>query len=267
MRAYLESLVRDLGNEFIKIDSQKGTFIERTQTKLNLALKILADLKTEVESKPFKNTEDEISYYKHLKPQICSQALFLQNVLRIESGLPLGNKKRIKKILDSELESLHKFHQTHKSKFEYLLLNQSHLDQTFFSHKSINRNWVSSIKAAQLLNCYLNDKLWALKNNNSQQLSLPLPDFSQLSKSAGKLKWTGTKAEIVELIYALQASGTINDGKATIKSIAEFCEQHFDINLEDYRFAFKSIKNRHRSAKFLTKLQNTIERLIDDSLE
>jgi hypothetical protein len=45
------------------------------------------------------------------------------------------------------------------------------------------------------------------------------------------LKWTDSKASFVELIYALNESGAINDGKTDIKTICAEFEKIFSFDI------------------------------------
>lgn len=61
----------------------------------------------------------------------------------------------------------------------------------------------------------------------------------------GGLTWTGSKVELIELIYALFEHGSINKGNVTLKRIIHAFEHLFNIDLDNYLTLFKqSIRMR-----------------------
>jgi hypothetical protein len=82
-------------------------------------------------------------------------------------------------------------------------------------------------------------------------------------------QWTGSKAALIELIYALQSGGVLNNGMASIKEIAENFEKIFQVELGNYYHCFNEIrlrkKNRtalldHLREKVLQKMDGLDER-------
>jgi hypothetical protein len=62
-----------------------------------------------------------------------------------------------------------------------------------------------------------------------------------------KLKWTASKASLIELLYALQTSGSFNNGSIDLKSLATSLENLFDIDLGNYYRVFQEIRIRKQS--------------------
>ncbi len=81
------------------------------------------------------------------------------------------------------------------------------------------------------------------------------------------LHWTGYVTDLVELIYALQAIGCVNNGTITIKELGKEMYSFFDIEAKDcYRF-YVDIRRRKNISKtcFLEKLLSALnERLQED---
>jgi hypothetical protein len=80
------------------------------------------------------------------------------------------------------------------------------------------------------------------------------------------VQWTASKTALVELIYALQAEGVFNNGKADIKTIVSFFETLLNINLSECYRLFHQIKMRKiERTKFLDSLKWTLEKCLDES--
>lgn len=79
-----------------------------------------------------------------------------------------------------------------------------------------------------------------------------------------KLDWTASKTDLVELIYALQASGAIKDGRAGIKDMVTACEQMFNLDLGQYYKTYVEIRARKMNrTNFINTLKGQLEKRIE----
>jgi RteC protein len=89
--------------------------------------------------------------------------------------------------------------------------------------------------------------------------------------SRSPLRWTGTKAEAVEIIYELVHVGVINNGQATIMQVTKWFEQEFQIDLGNVSKIFQDIRNRKKETTTLAlrmdkALRQYIEELDEEDL-
>ena len=99
----------------------------------------------------------------------------------------------------------------------------------------------------------------------------PLTSTSETKATVPALQWTGNAVELVELIYALYATGWINGGKASLKELAPVLYSFFGVESEScYRF-YTDIKRRKSDSRtyFLEKMQDKLNAKMrhDDELE
>lgn len=237
---------------------------EKTKKIIDLTIKTLQKLKSLVLENGFTTKEEEILFFKLLKPRIFSQLIYYKKVKEIEETLScIGFIKEREKYLSNELHILGLFYQKNRDFCDYMHNDQSYLDDKYFvrntspshifddSFLSILDNEFSTsydYKAASLLafdslKIYLNNKIENIykKENTSHNIDASLP----------KLKWTGSKIALIELIYALQASGYIDNGQAGISDLKTEFENMFDIELGDCYRHFSEIKIRHQATKFI----------------
>jgi hypothetical protein len=73
------------------------------------------------------------------------------------------------------------------------------------------------------------------------------------------LKWTANHIDLVELIYGLHATRSINNGDATIKQIATAFEKTFGTKIQNTSLKF--VRIRERSKERLTFSRNLFETL------
>ena len=77
------------------------------------------------------------------------------------------------------------------------------------------------------------------------------------------LPWTASKTDLIELVYALNASRAIGNGTSGIKNMIEVFSEIFDIDLGNHCKTFTQIKDRQKDpTKFLDKLKiNLIQKI------
>lgn len=63
-------------------------------------------LKSFIPANEFETLENEILFFKTLKPKFISKLIYYKKIRKLESRKPLGGKKIIRKYLDKELNKL-----------------------------------------------------------------------------------------------------------------------------------------------------------------
>jgi hypothetical protein len=80
-----------------------------------------------------------------------------------------------------------------------------------------------------------------------------------------KLKWTASKSDFIELVYALQATTAINYGENEIKEIFSALQSVFQVHIEDPYRIFIDLANRKMAPlKFIPKLEEGFLRKVDE---
>ena len=247
--------------------------IKRIEAVIHHIIHSLADLKDFVLKNDFKNTEEEIHFFKYQKPIIVSKLIYYNAVYKIETKKPYG-EKQIKKFLNKELNKLKKFFDSNIDFYKYYRSGNSFLDENFFIRgKHDIRLWldtfyfeadhrfstshdykVAKILANDLIQVYLEDQL-----NNKHY---------KKANSKSPLSWTGSKTALTELIYALYAQGVFNNGNTDIKLIAKTFESTFNIDLGDFYHTFMELKARKiNRTKFLDILCEALIKKMDEQNE
>jgi hypothetical protein len=81
-------------------------------------------------------------------------------------------------------------------------------------------------------------------------------------------KWTGSKVELIELIYALHTEGVFNNGTSGLKEVITYFETAFNIDLGQFNRVFLEIRNRKSErTKFLNTLKNKLMIRMDEADE
>jgi hypothetical protein len=218
----------------------------------------------------FVSIEEEIYFFKDLKPIFISKLIYYKAILNIESNLPTSRKNKIK-FYEEELNAIQEYTNKNKKFYEYYRARASYKDTIYFL-RSVEKNIIkrdcslinydlklctshdysmATMIANDILTNYLENKIEELESNNTNiQIINQQP-----------LNWTGNKIDLVELIYALHVSKKINHGNSDIKEIATTVGKMFNQDLEEniYRW-YIDIKNRKTvRPKFINQLSEGLE--------
>lgn len=275
--------MRKLYNEIIeKLDSKiQDCTVEHNDSILffeviiELILKELSEVKDIVLKKGFNNLEEEIHFFKKLKPLLLSKLIYYNAIYKIEAKKPYGGDKIVKKYLKTELSKLKKYFDNNLEFYKYYRTNSTYLDHKYFVRGkydiklSLDTYYFESDHNFTTSHDYKVAKILA---NDLLQLYLEEQLFKtpQIKKSINNsfLKWTGSKTAMIELIYALYSHGLIDNGNADIKHIAKTFENSFDIDLGDFYHTFMELKARKiNRTKFLDSLRDALIKKMDEEDE
>ena len=215
----------------------------------------------------FKDIEEEILFFKKLKPILYSKLIYYTELKEIESKrVSFVSNEYVRVYLLEHTQRLIDYLNDNIYTYQYLKLGSTFLDAALFTRKNVLESsrvsdydldvsfmtvWddkVSRIRACEMLLAYLNSEI------------------SRLDKpyTPSELTWHGSKRGLVQLIYALVAKECFGD--ATIKDLADFFQLHFNVDLGDYYGVYKEIKERvvKNRASFLSDLAEALLKRMDE---
>jgi hypothetical protein len=263
-------------DHFTDISKRSESRLKKAERIIALTTQSLQELKALVLKHGFSKKGDEIYFFKELKPKVFSQLIYNTKVKQVESTLPyLGYIKDKEKYLANELRNIGLYFQTNLDFCHYLRNDLSYMDEKYFTRGQADGQLldesflsitdqdfstcydykVACLLAYDLLTVYLNKKVENIHGNADESFVV--------NEASLPLRWTGSKIALVELIYALQASGCINHGHAGIKDLKEMFEKVFEIELGDCYRLFLEIKARNHTTKFLDQLCESLNNKIE----
>ncbi len=221
----------------------------------------------------FPSPEEEIQFFKEQKPSIISKLIYYNKIIDIESNLPTAKEFKIN-FLKKEIDKISQYSTENSFFNQYYRSGSIHNDLKYFTrNRDKNLNYyechiinydisvstshdfnVAQILANDLIIFYLEDKLEYLNGNPRQ------------NPNAIALNWTGSRIELIELLYALQTQKVINNGSMEMKEFATTFGQLFNIELEEtiYR-SYYDIKHRKSGrTKFLNSLSETFNNRMEN---
>ena len=99
----------------------------------------------------------------------------------------------------------------------------------------------------------------------SRRQSPSVPDDSGNTNDPPSFKWTATVRDLVELIYALYHYHCLNNGKVSLRDLAVFFEQTFQVKIDSIYHTFSKAKLRKKDrAPFIRNLYEKLIEVMDE---
>ena len=228
-------------------DNKPYTYSE-IQDHLQFCYKALQELRALVLEQGFKNSTSECKFFKEIKPKVFGNLIFYSKLLELEIQRPKHSKKAINKFVAVNIATLQEVFPEHRKFHQYMLCKRVDRDMEYFCRPT------RSIKISHFTLAYCSDPLFSTKCDyiaalfyaHTLLIDYLLEVYKKIKRDAS-LKWTGSKVDLVELIYALYAAGQINNGNVPISQLASVFVQLFNIELGDYYRTFQEIRMRKTS--------------------
>lgn len=210
----------------------------------------------------FRSIENEIIYFKRIRPGLAAKVSLISFMIQYQSFSVLS-EDLVKELILSRKEHFERIVGENKNHFLLMNRNLENNDHIFFTRNKfpIPANYLGDlvlrnpkaltyhslllevIETDRLIEGFLNT---TSKKSNNKQISL---------------KWTGSKRELIELMYSLYYLKVFNN--VTIRELTKAFERLFDIELGDVYREFHAIKNRNEPTLFIDRLRDIIHDIID----
>lgn len=273
MKEFSQRLYNALDKELNLITFESISECEKLKLTIITCKKALNILKRKLTGYFFENSEEEILFFKVLKPRFYSKYIYYVSVYRYLIKKPLGSEHIISDYIAKESEELEKFYIQNQSFFLYYRTCSTHLDHLYFTRGAGDiYAELEDFQGDEMFSTSHDYRLSKLIANEEYQKFL-MQQQSNLEQGItveckSPITWTGNQTELVELIYALAESGTLNNGNIEIKTAIEYFQAMFKVDLKHYYHKFRDITNRKKErAVFLDKLKMSLDRKIEGRFE
>jgi RteC protein. len=279
MQKYISQKLKEIHDEIETIDMESCDIsIEVSVSMIEYLEKCLEEIRVRFLSLKDIEEENEILFFKEIKPEILGFLLYFNKIHTIDLKLPNGSNETLSDYYQRELDSLTFFFERNLDFYLYYRSKSTHLDGHYFiRHKRCYKLGLDSIhyviepefstgydyKVAkiicnEMLRIYLNKKMNGLDKQmiiSKNRATLPVCN----------LKWTGPKVALIEVGYGLEASKYVNRGNADIKEIMIGLEALFNVDLDKYYRSYISIKDRKLDrTKYLNHIIESLSKRMDE---
>lgn len=262
-----QQLEQDLENLGYEVSNPLNKF----SASQKLVREALKKLKEYLDDHPFTNQQEEILFFKSLKPNIYRWKIYYSELFNIEDNLPVGSNDLQIQYLERERLYVERFFQQYQFQYQYYKLNAIELDSLYFmrgveiqsillpdvpeldaSFSTSCDYLFSKIKAYELIKDWVNEKLLYLKKH-----PLSIDGLIQ-GNAVSDMRWTGDTINLAELGYGLYHTAQLNNGSAGIGEIFKWLEEKFGVNIGIPAKKFAQIRDRKRLSrtKFLDEMKD-----------
>jgi hypothetical protein len=241
----------------------------------------IAELKEFIESHRFENNEEEIEFFKKIKPEMIS--------FKIEQGLrynliinkPIGTNKGQARYFEEELKTFQSFLRLNAFHYQYFKNEYKELDHLYFIRNSgplsipipetpdsdDDFSTPMSYLFAKFM-AYERIQYFIIKQISSLQ-TRDLAGTPNIPDENAELKWTGDIINLVELAYGIWLTGQMNNGNASLSQIVRWLETNLSVTIGIIQRRFAEIERRKRlsTTKFVDQMKNAILKKIESNNE
>lgn len=278
MKRFTKQLLKEMNLKIEKVQKENTTLLKCSELSFFVCLDTISLLKDFILNYVFCSQDEEIDFFKRIKPAFTSLQYYYLMLYHIEARKPTGGKKVLRQYYNKQLENIKHYYCYNNEFYKYYRTDSTYLDHKYFSRNSIDINLspeshvfendprfstthdfkVAKILAHDLLQIYLENELNNLENKDIHEQSI---HFNKM------LVWTDSKVFLVELIYALHTAGAFNRGALELKELAETLSQMFNIDINDIYRTWSEIKLRKEPTKYLDHLKNSLLEKIKEDLK
>lgn len=271
MLEYVTKLRKKTDDAIDRIESSDCNILKKSLDASHVLADAFDRLKKFILTYKFQSEEDEINFFKEIKPKFCYRLIYYRKLYNIEMNRPVAAVCKQKEYLYEELETIHKYTNKRLDFVRYYRSGSTHLDSLYFLRGRVDTEQyletfyyeldpnfstncdfkVAKILANDMLQAYLMQEITCLESNLHQSIPSSFPPI--------KLTWKGTKTELMEQLYSWDSDGTFGDIPLT--QLSDYIQNVFNIQLDkNLSRAFSDMKIRTAPTPFLDKLKDALLR-------
>lgn len=280
MKVFAEALMSELEHQLKLIHLETENLVQLAEQAIKNSIAALEKLKTIFIKYKRLNKKEEIEFFRDIKPKFAAKLIYYNEIYSIETNKPFGSQKTMGKYYKAELNKLKVFFEKNQEFYRYYRTANNYLDNKYFVRTKYDLKLMvdsyyfqadhrfttsHDYKVARIL---ANIEIKVFLEEQIEKLGRKTITIQSPSPLPIGPKWTGSKVELIELIYALHTEGVFNNGASGLKEVTTFFESTFSIDLGQFHRVFLEIRNRKSErTKFLNTLKNKLIIRMDDADE
>lgn len=133
MKNKINLLLTNLNEQLNFTDLEIDDPILRSENAINIIITSIEKLKVNFEKEKIKSQEQEINFFKNIKPRFTSKLIYYNAIYKIETKKPHGGERIIKKYLNNELDKLKRYFDNNLDFYRYYRTGSNYLDIKYFT--------------------------------------------------------------------------------------------------------------------------------------
>jgi hypothetical protein len=264
---YADRLYDDLNRELTAIKLDEDKKIKILEAASAVCIRYLKRLKDFFLENPPKDREQEIRFFKAVKPKFKSLVIFYLQATNIELRVPVGDKERVATYFASELNILTHFFESQPAFYHYVRIGATYLDEQYFvrgiynlgldpdegvadgdpAFSTSHDNRLAQVLASEMLLAWLEKNILIARNKASTDIKSMMEEELVV--------WTQTNTALTELIYGWKETKAINNGQLSIERMARYMERVFHAKLDNCYDTWSYICQRTNKTIYLDEMK------------
>lgn len=255
MRSFSDNLYARLQAALHDIALTSENMLNRADRSADASAVHIRELKQFTQAYTFPDLEDEILFFKEIKPRFLRELLFYIKVFEIESRKPVSSTEDQQHYYQRKMEQVREFFEEHNLLYMYYRLERTHLDKRIFkrgperldllaSYDPDADDLFSNIYSFRIAQFQAYEDLIILLKSFIEGGSAPTPDGQPELPKGTPLIWEGNNAAFYELIYGLVEGGYL---KTDIKNAMERMGAFLNVKVGNYYGCFQAMRIRKKN--------------------
>jgi len=262
MNDFFQKLYKDTTQKIRTIEAAEKDKLKRAFQSALVLVDANLTLKNFIVNYQFANEEEEVFFFKHLKPQLVSQLIYYCQVYNIEMNYPMSGIGNQLDYLNRELENLQDYIDRRPEFYSYYRLGSTYNDNIYFTRER-------PLMGLQYLEPKMSEREPKYSTNGDykrakliayERLEILLKvRLNELEKPHGdelQLRWATRKTYLIELLYALDSYRAF--GKIPLKRVVSVIQKLLGIDLGNISSAFAEMRERNEPTPFLDALKDAL---------
>mgnify|MGYP002593978525 CR=1 FL=1 len=267
MKSFVSILENEIKEKLKKIESADLNVLKKSLEASLVLGDAFLRLKEFISTYAFRDEDEEIEFFKVIKPRLFYRLIYYRKVYNIEMNRPLGVASQRSYLVD-EIKAVNRYNAKRSDFVRYYRSGLTHLDSMYYLRGSVDAALyletfhyerdplfstncdfkVARILANEKLIRYLTKELEALEQHQTEP---PLPRV--------RIVWNGTKTELVEQIFAWDSRKIF--GNTPLTKLADYIQIVFNIELDrNFSRTFGDMRIRNNKTPFLDSLKEALLR-------
>ena len=269
MLEYITILRKETDDIVDGIESSENNILKKSLDASHVLANAFDKLKKFILSYKFQSEEEEINFFKEVKPRFCYRLIYYRKLYNIEINRPVAALCTQKEYLHEELRAINKYTNKRLDFVRYYRSGSTHLDSLYFLRNRVDTEQyletfyyeldpnfstncdfkVAKIMANDMLSAYLMQEIELLNDNGIKLGKFNIPST--------KKTWMGSKAELQEQIYSWDSAGSF--GNVPLTQLYDYIQNVFNIQLDgNLSRTFGDLKIRNTPTPYLDKLKSAL---------
>jgi hypothetical protein len=277
----IPDLLAELDTRLQQIEIAAENILSMASQSYKATEAVMATLKTLIRKYKFKDRQEEIRFFKEIKPLFYAKLIYFVQVFHFETNKPAGQVQEVRKYLKHKLAAITQCSHENREFYKYVRAGATYMDHKYFVRDqfdialSFDTSYfdcdpvfttshdykMSQLLAYEMLAVFYEDQL--------AKLDVKTSETSWLDELG--LGWSDTNVSLIELLYGLVSSGVFYHKKtnkaANVKQVFTFFEKLLGIDLGNYYRTLQEIRIRKNRTAFYDRATSNLIKRMDDSDE